>query len=75
MNMPEVTKRGALFMQVCVPSSWTNKQVKTFADRENLCGTQFGWAIRKKGDPALRDDPERQPCQQIDGFVHIMLDA
>lgn len=75
MNKPEVTKRGALDMQVCVPSTWTNEQVKTFADRENLCGTQFGWTIRKKGDPLLRDDPERQPCKQRDGFVHIMLDA
>ena len=71
----EVTKRGALSMQVCVPTNWTDEQVKTFADRENLCGTELGWVIRRQGDPALKNDAERQPCAQRAGHVHIMLDA
>ena len=72
---PQVTRRGALSMQVCVPADWTNDQVKAFADRENLCGTENGWFIRKAGDKALKGDPERAPCKQIAGYVHIMLDA
>ena len=71
----QITRRGALDMQVCVPSDWTDDQVKEFADRENLCGTANGWSIRKEGDPALDGYPERVPCGTIVGHVHIMLDA
>ncbi len=71
----EVTQRGALSMQVCVPDDWTDAQVKDFADRGNLCGTTHGWFIRRKGDRALNGMPERNPCAQRTGHVHVMLDA
>lgn len=71
----EVTRTGALDMQVCVPIDWTDAQVKEFADHENFCGTAKGWIIRKQGDPALAGAPERQPCADRPGCVHIMLDA
>lgn len=71
----EVTRTGALDMQVCVPSDWTDRQVKEFADTENECGTDNGWAIRKEGDKNLLGKPERVPCADREGFVHIMLDA
>lgn len=71
----EVTRRGALDMQVCVPSDWTDQQVKEFADKENPCGTQNGWFIRRAGDKALNGDLERSPCASGGGQVHIMLDA
>ena len=66
----QVTKRGVLDMQVCVPADWTDDQVKSFADRKNLCGTEGGWSIRKQGD-----HPERVQCSDDPRFVHIMLDA
>uniref|UniRef100_A0A6H1ZZV0 Uncharacterized protein n=1 Tax=viral metagenome TaxID=1070528 RepID=A0A6H1ZZV0_9ZZZZ len=31
----EVTKTGALDMQVCVPEDWTGEQVVEFANNEN----------------------------------------
>lgn len=71
----EVTRHGALDMQVCVPAEWTDEEVKAFADRENLCGTSNGWVIRRQGDPALAGAPERIQCEGRDGHVHIMLDA
>lgn len=71
----EVTRRGALDMQVCVPTDWTDDQVKAFADSENPCGTESGWFIRKAGDPALAGSPERNPCTSRAGCVHITLDA
>ncbi len=71
----EVTKRGALDMQVCVPVDWTDEQVKEFADLENLCGTTGGWFIRREGDKALAGCAERVPCKDRAGYVHIMLDA
>ena len=77
MCSPEITHQGALDMQVCVPSDWTNEQVKTFADARNPCGTTNGWQIRKKGDKHLAGAPERVPCKSPSrkGFVHLMLDA
>lgn len=76
IERPEVTKRGALDMQVCVPAGWSDDQVKAFADRKNPCGTENGWSIRRAGDAALRGDPERRRCQgDRSGYVHVMLDA
>ena len=74
---PVVTQRNALDMQVCVPSNWSDSDVKIFADSQNKCGTDNGWDIRKEGDKALAGDPERRPCTAPcrEGFVHIMLDA
>lgn len=70
-----VTRRGMLDCQVCVPKDWSDDQVKSFADKANPCGTECGWSIRREGDKALSGDPERVPCEQRDGFIHIMLDA
>lgn len=72
---PVVTKRGALDCQVCVPKDWSDRQVVEFAERENPCGTENGWQIRRQGDEALQGDDERVPCKGRRGFIHIMLDA
>lgn len=72
---PAMTKRGLLSCQVCVPNDWSDKQVNEFAEREFPCGTENGWFIRREGDRALAGAAERVPCQQREGFVHIMLDA
>ena len=71
----QVTRRGALDMQVCVPKEWTDGQVKEFADRENPCGTDNGWFIQRVGDKALGADPERNQCSSLSTHVHIVLDA
>lgn len=72
---PEVTRVGVLDMQVCVPTEWTDEQVKEFANREHPCGTKLGWFIRQEGDEALAGSHERVACGGRDGFVHITLDA
>lgn len=71
----EVTRRGALDMQVCVPDAWTDDQVKTFADAENPCGTKNGWFIRRAVGKESADYPERNPCASRAGCVHIVLHA
>jgi hypothetical protein len=71
----EVTKRGALDMQVCVPADWNDEQVVAFANGANPCGTTLGWAIRRKGSEWLGGDSERVSCALRPGFVHVMLDA
>ena len=71
----EVTQRNVLDMQVCVPTSWDDAQVLAFASVENPCGTQGGWFIRQEGSRLLCGAPERRPCAEREGYVHIMLDA
>jgi hypothetical protein len=72
---PEAIRRGALDMQVCVPSEWTDDEIVAFANREYLCGTENGWFIRREGDKALAGFPERNPCTSRTNFVHVTLDA
>lgn len=62
-------------MQVCVPMDWTDEQVKSFADRSNLCGTEHGWGIRRQGSEMLAGADERVMCSSRLGCVHVMLDA
>jgi len=71
----EVTQRGALDMQVCVPTSWSDELVVQFAEGANPCGTEGGWHIRRQGDKALAGADERVNCTERRGHVHIMLDA
>ena len=75
MPKPEIVRSSFLCLQVCVPTDWTDEQAITFAEAKNPCGTTNGWSIRRAGDPDLSDDPERNPCAEHKGFVHIMLDA
>lgn len=71
---PELTGVGLLSCQVCVPESWTNEQIREFAERENPCGTTSGWHVRT-GSDVLQGDLERAPCSDREGFVHVCLDA
>lgn len=71
----EVTRVGALSMQVCVPADWSDGQVKDFAEGENPCGTSTGWSIRREGSELLAGDKERTPCRDRCDFVHVTLDA
>lgn len=71
----QVSRRGGLDCQVCVPADWTDDQVKAFAEREYPCGAEAGWFIRRQGDSALAGANERVACAHRDGYVHVMLDA
>jgi hypothetical protein len=72
---PAITRVGLFDIQVCVPAEWLDCTVVEFAERENPCGTRNGWQIRREGDEALAGKPERVPCAERAGYVHIMLDA
>ena len=72
---PDITRRGLLDMQVCVPKDWTDEQVLDFAESHNPCGTAAGWQIRRQGSEALAGANERVVCANDENFVHIMLDA
>lgn len=70
-----VSRRGILDMQVCVPKTWTDDQVVKFAEQKNPCGTTNGWSIRRQGSQFLSGSDERTQCDEVEGRVHIMLDA
>lgn len=71
----EVTKKGLLDMQVCVPEDWSDEKVIDFAEQSYPSGTIGGWFIHREGSEELGGYPERNPCNQRKGFVHIMLDV
>lgn len=72
---PEVTWYSLLDMQVCVSAEWSDADVLRFAEDQFPCGTANGWCIRRAGSERLSGMPERDPCADRAGFVHIMLDA
>ena len=42
-----VTQYGLLDMQVCVPTGWSDEEVRAFAEHKHHCGTENGWFIRR----------------------------
>jgi len=74
-KQPQIIKFQAISMQICVPSGWDDKECVDFSEKGNPCGTQSGWHVRKQGSELLGRDPERNPCEQRSGYVHITLDA
>ncbi len=73
--MKTVTQTHGLSMQVCVPATTTDAEVLAFAEKNNPCGTEGGWQIRREGDESLGGAPERVSCASVTNHVHIMLDA
>lgn len=82
---PELTRLKPLSCHVCVPEDYTDEQVVEFAKSAELKGLEeenpnwshgsTEWRIRREGDESLRGDPERNPCAEKPGFVHVMLDV
>ena len=64
-----------LTVQVCVPEDWTDEVVVSFAEEwERASGVgrnNPAFSIRRGVDK--EGNPERNPCDERDGFVHAML--
>jgi hypothetical protein len=73
MMTAEVTRRGLLDMQVCVPDDWTDAQAEQFANTDTPTGISSDWRLRTADDPSQAGAPIRVKCQQREGHVHIML--
>jgi hypothetical protein len=61
-------------MQVCIPEDWTDQQAIDFGEADNPCGTTYGWTVRT-GERIREGDLERGPCEDREGYVHLVLDA
>lgn len=72
---PQATYFGVLDMQICVPQDWTDEEAEFYANQINPSGLDHGWKIRREGDKRLGGSPERCPCAQREGMIHIMLDC
>lgn len=72
---PQVTRETFFSLQVCVPESFTDEQVEEHVNGVHPSGTIRGWRIRKEGEESLKGDPERNPCVERQGCVHIVLDC
>lgn len=75
VRVAQVTRIGILDMQVCVPKDWIDVQVIDFSNKENECGTKYGWHIHKEGHEQLNGDPERVQCSSYTDHVHVVLGA
>ena len=72
MSTAEVTRRGFLDMQVCVPWDWTGEQVKAFAEDANPCGTENGWFIREIFNDGSAKEVQ---CHDRSTHKHVVLEA
>lgn len=71
---PQGLRMGILDCQVCVPESFTDDEVRAFAEKTWPCGTTHGWQIRTSLE-RLAGHPVRNPCAERAGAVHITLEA
>lgn len=60
-------------VEVCVPSEWSDTEVRDFTDHAYWRSPLFGWGIRRTGDPLLRGQQTRSSCPGRAGFVHLYL--
>jgi hypothetical protein len=71
----QIIRRGPLDLQLCVPTEWTDEEVREYANHAELCGTANGWQIVREGDKYLNGDPERVRCENLISHVHIRVVA
>ncbi len=72
---PKVIMYKLFDLQVCVPGQWTDEDIKRFANTTTPAGTSNGWMVMKSGHKYLGGDPERVPCAQRHGCVHVRLEC
>lgn len=62
----QVLTRGWLWIKVCVPDDWPEREIERFADFE----------VEPEPDEAWRIDPHRkiELCEHREGFVHVRLE-
>ena len=68
--------QGVFWMQVCVPNTWSNSEVRSFAidiemkdDPSWMEHMPSRWKILRKNGVG------RVPCDEKDGFCHIVLNC
>ena len=73
MTAPNIVGMGLFDLCVCVPGLYTDEQVEEFANREQPCGTEYGWKIRRGDSEEL--GPERCQCDDHPENSHVVLEA
>jgi len=71
-KVPEIVRWSLLNLQVCVPEEYTDAEVIEFADHNHRTGLDHGWRI-VRADEMTDGSPERNPCSQRKGCVHVLL--
>lgn len=66
---PEVIRQGLLFVQVCVPVSFTDSQVEEFANKASPTGIRSEWRIDRSQERV------RAACFDRDGCCHLVLNC
>lgn len=69
---PQVTQRGLLHCQVCVPKDWTPEQARDWLQSVNPAGTRAGWIFVDSSEQLSGDQPIVE-CRLRNGFVHMVF--
>lgn len=71
----QIINMAGLAVQVCVPASWTGREIIAFAERHYPSGTTNGWQLCLEGNPGLLGAPECVPCENCDDKFHVLLEV
>ena len=75
MARMQIINKYIFSTQVCAEESATDQEIEEYVNCVLPTGLDSKWVIRKQGDTVLEGDPERQPCEDKSGWVHVMLDC
>lgn len=65
MSEAKILREGVFYVQVCIPTDWTDDEIRDFAEQEYPSGTQSGWLIK--------EDLGRVPCLESGYKIHVVL--
>lgn len=64
-GQPLVVRSSLLWMQVCVPKDWTNKQVEEWVNKDSPTGITMPWVLTTQ---AHADEHGYELCAQCQAF-------
>lgn len=64
---------GLLHMQVCVVADATDEEILEVCNRDNRCGTEFGWVTVLRGSTAELAQQAPIACQSNPSRVHLLV--
>lgn len=63
---PEIVRQSLLWIQVCVPETFTDAEVEDFANTTHPTGISSQWQIQQL-------EPVRCKCEERQGCSHLVL--
>ena len=68
-----IVQNRVFTLMLCIPESWSDKEAKEFAEKEEPSGVGAGWRVAEDGSPMIQGAMSRVPCQEVLGRVHVVV--